>query len=375
MLGEAMALLRRGDIFHWPLGLFDPVISCPPGSRLLRMDPAGPVAAPQLVYDGAKWMCLPLPAPASPGCMVLSLGSNNQFEFEAASVALTQCSVHTFDCTVRPSANGSSVNPRRHAFSSLCVGSAEDAAREPEYVVDWGGALKRAAAQQAAMAAAPAAGAAAVQGSGGGGRRELGEARRQQQAGAGGGSRAGVWTRGAGAGGADAAAGVTHHVPHNVLIAKIDIEGFEYSLMSGWGPDTPGLPSFIALEAHNWASSFVPPPPERWSLATTLGFWLPSQRAKRAARAANPVAGRLSLRPHPMDGGDMALLLLHLARLGYGIVSREDNPVTDREGHPCCTELLLYRLPPLHAASGAGAGAVGAGAGAVAGSGAGGLRG
>ena len=136
--------------------------------------------------------------------------------------------------------------------------------------------------------------------------------------------------------------------------------------MSRWGPDTPALPAFIAMEVHNWASSFVQPKPERWTLANTLGFWLPSQRAKRAARAANPAAGRLSLRPHPMDGGDMALLLLHLTRLGYGIVSREDNPVTDREGHPCCTELLLYRVPPLHAAGGAGvgvgaAGAVGAG--------------
>eukprot|EP00198_Chlamydomonas_reinhardtii_P005916 XP_001695252.1 predicted protein [Chlamydomonas reinhardtii] len=161
MLGDVMALLRRGDIFHWPLGLFDPVISCPPGSQLLRMDPAGPVAQPEQVYDGAKWMCLPLPAPTEPGCMVMSLGSNNQFEFEAAAVALTQCSVHTFDCTVRAAANGSSVNPRRHAFSSLCVGSAEDAAREPDL---------------------------------------------------------------------------------------IDIEGFEFSLMSRWGPDTPALPAFIAME-------------------------------------------------------------------------------------------------------------------------------
>lgn len=132
-----------------------------------------------------------------------------------------QCSVHTFDCTVRAAANGSSVNPRRHAFSSLCVGSAEDAAREPDLVVDWEGALRRAAAQQAHMAQQPAAGGAAAEGGGaGGGRRELGE-RRQQQAGVGG-IRTGVWTAGAGSGGA--AGGVTHHVPHGVLIAKIDIE-------------------------------------------------------------------------------------------------------------------------------------------------------
>ncbi|PNH10511.1 hypothetical protein TSOC_002753 [Tetrabaena socialis] len=42
-----------------------------------------------------------------------------------------------------------------------------------------------------------------------------------------------------------------------------------------------------------------------------------------------------------VDVGTLSLLMLHLARLGYGAVSREDNPI---RGRRCCSELLLMRV-------------------------------
>ena len=53
--------------------------------------------------------------------MVYSVGSNNNFDFEAAIVKSTECSVHTFDCTVIPKV------PRilagRVVFHRWCLGA------------------------------------------------------------------------------------------------------------------------------------------------------------------------------------------------------------------------------------------------------------
>lgn len=40
---------------------------------------------------------------------------------------------------------------------------------------------------------------------------------------------------------------------------------------------------------------------------------------------------------------DLSLLFGHLARLGYGIVSREDNPIGK-----CCSEFLLLKVADWH---------------------------
>jgi hypothetical protein len=50
--------------------------------------------------DGGKWVCDPICMMTRNRCTVLSFGSNNQFDFEAAIVKSHGCIVHTFDHTV-----------------------------------------------------------------------------------------------------------------------------------------------------------------------------------------------------------------------------------------------------------------------------------
>ncbi|EFJ12555.1 hypothetical protein SELMODRAFT_425378 [Selaginella moellendorffii] len=66
--------------------------------------------------DGGKWLCGPIRV-LGPKCVVFSLGSNNQFDFEEAIHAHTngECEIHTFDCT------GEWSNPKT-SFHPWCLG-------------------------------------------------------------------------------------------------------------------------------------------------------------------------------------------------------------------------------------------------------------
>ncbi len=83
--------------FHWPI--FD---------AIGPLDPNACPTLPLLVLgqgDDAKRACwspaVASAASAESGCVVLSLGSNNQWSFEEAMVRLApHCTIHTFDCTV-----------------------------------------------------------------------------------------------------------------------------------------------------------------------------------------------------------------------------------------------------------------------------------
>jgi hypothetical protein len=50
--------------------------------------------------DGVKYICGPHSL-FQPGCLVYSIGSNNNFDFETSVLEKTPCAVHVFDCTVR----------------------------------------------------------------------------------------------------------------------------------------------------------------------------------------------------------------------------------------------------------------------------------
>ena len=67
--------------------------------------------------DGGKLLCGVHNLP--PGCVVYSLGSRNDFSFEAAVLAATPCKVATFDCTV-----DGAERPRdaRLSFHRQCLG-------------------------------------------------------------------------------------------------------------------------------------------------------------------------------------------------------------------------------------------------------------
>lgn len=62
-------------------------------------------------------------------CIVYSLGSNNKFDFEAAVLRKTNCTVHTFDCTSSPPLQ--SMGPR-FTFHKTCVGQSRKGMEHPE---------------------------------------------------------------------------------------------------------------------------------------------------------------------------------------------------------------------------------------------------
>ena len=112
--------------------------------------------------------------------------------------------------------------------------------------------------------------------------------------------------------GKNVTAGLSHG---RIDVLKLDIEGHETSVLAELTSELT-LPTQIAVEMHVPASDevkFFPP-----------------------ATARTPA--------------HIALLFLHLARLGYGVTAREDNSITAKvdytpKGHVgCCAEFSLYRL-------------------------------
>ena len=74
-------------------------------------------------FDGSKLICgldQILGTPEAP-CVVYSIGSNNQWDFEADIVKRTNCRVFTFDCTVDGHVPGDIKD--RVTFHKICLGS------------------------------------------------------------------------------------------------------------------------------------------------------------------------------------------------------------------------------------------------------------
>lgn len=93
-------------------GRFEPFVTCPPGMELARIGAGG-------LADGGKWVCGI--TSLKPPCLVYSLGSHGQFDFEDAVLNSTQCEVHTFDCTI----TGESRAVGRHFYHQICLGTDE----------------------------------------------------------------------------------------------------------------------------------------------------------------------------------------------------------------------------------------------------------
>jgi hypothetical protein len=95
---------------------------------------------------------------------------------------------------------------------------------------------------------------------------------------------------------------------HKIALLKIDIEGWEFQAMGDLRETTQGLPEQIAIELH-------------FAGGGQLANHLPAVAARNQMQ--------------------MSLLFMHMANLGYGIVSREDNPI-DNIG--CCSEYTFLRV-------------------------------
>eukprot|EP00877_Chromochloris_zofingiensis_P010958 jgi/Chrzof1/6115/Cz17g10100.t1 len=212
-----MSRVVQGDKANtqWPWDPYPPHISCPPGRSLKRYGST---------EDGGKWLCA-LEQMKAP-CVIYSLGSNGQYDFELAMIQSTPCSVHTFDCTY----NGTSQHPR-HVYHKLCIGNVP----RPDYQ-----SLKN----------------------------------------------------------------VTRNLGHSRLeLLKVDIEGWEYVAMSELSELDVHLPQQLSMEVHS--GSF----------------------------------GDFQVTPT-----SLAVFFGHIANLGYGIVSKEDNPIA---GSGCCSEFTFLRVQDL----------------------------
>ncbi|KAG2486233.1 hypothetical protein HYH03_015058 [Edaphochlamys debaryana] len=200
---------------------FMPVVACPPGRPLHMVGNATPQD-----HDGGKWLCgLPQPRPGSEArpCIILSLGSNNNYVFEEAVMKESPCRVVTLDCTV----DGRNLSDR-HTFHKLCIGSQDTADKNPGLFVTYPQLTAKLGLESSPL-------------------------------------------------------------------LKIDVEGYEFPVLSAWTETTAGLPEQIAMEIHssNAASDSSANPP-RW------------HRPEFGVR-------------------DLALVFWHMANLGYAIISREDN--------------------------------------------------
>ncbi|KAL4855480.1 Initiation-specific alpha-1 [Chlorella vulgaris] len=206
--------------------LFDPIIQCSSGG-LQRIGSSG---------EGGKFLCMETIA-ETPNCVVYSVGSNGQFDFEASILSMTNCSVHTFDCTY----NGSSIDNRRHSYHQICVG------RETETRSSATGSLQFMS-----------------------------------------------------------LADITQMLGHSkVDLLKMDIEGFEYEVMSGLDLKTScAFPMQISMEVHYHSlylfTSFHNKPQYWDNMVWTM---------------------------HQLSLAELAVFFQHIANLGYAIVSRDDNPL------------------------------------------------
>lgn len=103
-----------------------------------RYDLMGPLAqCPSIVSygygDEEKRFCLnKQKLEADPGCVVFSLGSNNQWGFEEAMVSATKCRIHTFDCTVEGRIPSHVTD--RVTFHKLCLGPPSKTTPEAKFV-------------------------------------------------------------------------------------------------------------------------------------------------------------------------------------------------------------------------------------------------
>ena len=106
-----------------------------------------------------------------------------------------------------------------------------------------------------------------------------------------------------------------------VTLLKIDIEGSEFDELASWQVEHAAtLPEMIAIEVHN--SEVI------YSGTSAYG--------QTNSDAAKDV---LIWPMMHLQQSDMALFFGGVARLGYALASREDNPIGN-----CCSEFLLLKV-------------------------------
>jgi hypothetical protein len=77
------------------------------------------------------------------GCIIMSLGSNNQWGFERSVFnAMPNCMIHTFDCTVGPDAAPPAKIASRTTLHRACIGAEDATAADGRPFLSWRSAMK-----------------------------------------------------------------------------------------------------------------------------------------------------------------------------------------------------------------------------------------
>jgi len=102
-----------------------------------------------------------------------------------------------------------------------------------------------------------------------------------------------------------------------ITLLKIDIEGYEFDEMAAWRAEDLTLPEQISIEMHHSQVMYAGGSSYNKPMDFSNLLW--------------PIQN--------MSQSDLSLFFSHLSRLGYGIASREDNPIGN-----CCSEFLLLKI-------------------------------
>jgi hypothetical protein len=102
-------------------------------------------------------------------------------------------------------------------------------------------------------------------------------------------------------------------------LLKMDIEAFEWDVISGWRESDTFLPDQISFELHRSDVS-----PSEWPLYIN----------KVRSKDSDPLHWQGA---HAMSVAHTSLLFMHLANLGYGLVAKEANG-------ECCSEFTVLRV-------------------------------
>ncbi|PSC71017.1 Histone H4 [Micractinium conductrix] len=240
--GNKLPVTRVEPDRHQRFNLFNPILRCPRGG-LVRLGNDD---------DGGKFICGDERL-QKPGCLIMSIGSHGQYDFEEAVLKDTACEVHTFDCTWE----GKEIHKQRHKYHKICVGDKSEA-RDGLQFQTLPDIIK-----------------------------SLGN--------------------------------------RPVDLLKMDIEGFEYEVTSGFKiQDSCHFPHQISLEVHFKNLYSLTP------FAHKRNHW-----------------DNMIWPMHQLSLGELGVFFSHFSNLGYAIVSRDDNLAPRANG--CCSEFTLIRVEqPAH---------------------------
>jgi hypothetical protein len=105
-------------------------------TKFNAMGPVGPSCLSIESYgvgDSEKRVC-GLQLFAANECIVISIGSNNEWGFEEAIFHSTKCTIHTLDCTMAENSQPPHAIQQRTHFHNICIGKTDEVVESRRYM-------------------------------------------------------------------------------------------------------------------------------------------------------------------------------------------------------------------------------------------------